>query len=149
MRLSRRGRRHPSGALAVAHTADGELVYGTRDTLELPGRSLRWEQVLTAEWDRDTELLRVVLVEPEEIELALVEPTDFLQLVRERVTASVVLSRRVPVAEQGFMLMVRRPPAGGELAMVVEYDRGLDPDAPKVVEALRAAQAQVRSELGW
>lgn len=144
----RRRQALPKGALAGADT-DGGHVYGTRETLELPGRSLRWEQVLTAEWDPDTSLLRIALVDPEELTLTLANPTDFLQLVRERITASIVCSRRVPVRDQGFTVMVRRPPTGGALSMVVEYDLGVDPDAADVVEALRASQAELRSELGF
>lgn len=141
-------RRAPCGALAAAQTVAGEQLLGTRDKLVLPDRTLRWEDILTASWNSDADKLTLQLVEPEVIEVELVDPTDLLQLVRERVTASVLLATRVPIGDLGFTLMVRRPPGGGPISMVVEYDRGLDPDAPEVASAVLAAQAQAHYELG-
>ena len=99
--------------LAVARTKDGDEVVGRRDALVVPGREIRWEQILTADWDSETETLTIVLVEPEVVTLELTEPDLLLQLVRERVTASIVLARRFPVeGDVGFTVMARRPPQG-------------------------------------
>lgn len=133
----------------MARTKSGEQVVGHRDRLELPGRALRWEEILSASWDDETETLRVMLVEPEVVELELDEPALLLQLVRERVQASVVLSRRGWVTpDLGLRVMARRPPSGGTITFAVEYDPGMDPDDPDArriaAQTLRAA----REELG-
>ena len=142
MRLRRKG-------LASARTVTGEEVMGTRDALVTGDREVRWEQILTADWDADSGTLRVALVEPEILLFELVEPALLLQLVRERVTASVVLSRRIPLEDGlGFVLMARRPPAGGEVSFTCEYDQGVDPDSPEVLEAARTAVRSARDELG-
>ena len=62
------------------------------------------------------------------------EPRRFLELVRERVTASVVLVRHAPVVgRRGVRVIARRAPAGdGELSWIYEYDAGIDPDDPTV-----------------
>ena len=135
--------------LASARTVSGEELVGTRDVLRVPGRELRWEEILGADWDAEAEALTISLVEPEVLTYELVDPALLLQLVRERVTASIVLSRRVPLADgAGFTLMARRPPAGGEVSFTCEYDQGVDPDAPEVLDAARTAVRAARDELG-
>ena len=64
---------------------------------------LAWERIDRARWDEESERLEVVEVadfgEPQpRHELALLEPRRLLDLVRDRVTASVLLTRHVPVA---------------------------------------------------
>ena len=72
-----------------------------------------------------------------------------LQLVRERVTASVVLQRHVAVTgSRGLRVIARRAPSGhGDLVWIYEFDEGVDPDDPDVrrlaADALAAAQADV------
>ena len=135
--------------LASARTKDGIEIVGKRDVLSVPGREIRWEEILNAEWDSETGTLVVMLVEPEVLSFELDEPALLLQLVRERVTASVVLTRRFLVqGKLGFTVMARRPPSGDEITLTYEYDRGLDPDAPAVREAARSALRDVRDELG-
>ncbi len=126
------GRRKPSVAVAAGervlawcHDGDGRVVAGTRDALYLPrpaseaGEPLRvpWEQVEAADWDADASVLRVSEVgtwgAPRPVHrLVLVQPTLLLQLVRERVTATVVLQRHVPIAgRRGLRVIARRAPA--------------------------------------
>ncbi len=51
---------------------------------------------------------------------------------RERVTASVVLQRHVPLTgRRGLRVIARRAPRGDRpLAWFYEYDEGVDPDGP-------------------
>ena len=60
------------------------------------------------------------------------EPGRLLELVRERITASVVLQRHVPIAgKRGVRVIARRRAAGSrELSWLFEYDEGIDPDRP-------------------
>ena len=68
-------------------------------------------------------------------EVRIADPGRLLQLVRERVTASVLLQRRVslPGSRKGLMVVARRSPhRGGEISWAVEYDVGVDPADPAV-----------------
>jgi hypothetical protein len=149
--------------LASAETTDGTWLFGTRDALvvvdPVETRRIVWEQVQHADWDRETDTLRVVEVAPYGERspvhtLGLEEPGRLLQLVRERITASVVLSRRVPVTgRKGLTVIGRRPPRGtgeitGEITWGFDLDPGLDPDDPAVLEAGAAGLREARRDLG-
>ena len=145
--------------LAWAPVAGGGWAAGTRDALYLEGHRLPWEQVQTADWDRDEGRLRVSEVgtwgEPRPLHTLTIPATAakdadrLLQLLRERVTASVLLSRHVPVTgRRGVRIVARRAPSGrSDVQWLYEYDEGVDPDDPFVraaaETALEAAQADV------
>jgi hypothetical protein len=144
--------------LATASTASGEVVGGSRDALHLPGRDpgrLPWEEIATADWDTETRLLHVVEVgtygdsRPEHV-LALVDPDRLLSLVRERVTASMVVQRHVPVRGRlGVRILGRRAPGGhGPISWFVDYDAGLDPLDPSVAAMVDEALASARDSVG-
>ena len=144
--------------LAHAEAADGTWVLGTRSLLVVVAaeevRRIPWEQVEDASWDQDGE--RLTLSEVGEYgaprpayAFDLADPALLLQLVRERVTASIVLQRRVPVrGAQGVTVIGRRSPTGGEVSWMHAYDAGLDPDDPEVVAVADLALFQARAEVG-
>ena len=141
--------------LAWTATTTGEVIAGTREALYLDGVRLAWEDVEAAHWDRDGEELRVTEVgrwaEPRvEHRHQIAEPRRLLELLRERVTASVLLVRHVPVqGRRGLRVIARRPPSGDRsLRWVYEYDEGVDPDDPVVRAAAEAALASARDEVG-
>jgi hypothetical protein len=131
-------------------------VAGTRSALYFPdGVRIPWEQVEAADWDLDSETLRVTEVgtwgEPRPAySLVLTEPGRLLQLVRERVTATVVIQRHVPIRGRlGVRVIARRAAAGTrELTWLFEYDEGIDPDDPFVEHAAQEALAAARGEIG-
>lgn len=162
--------------LAAARAEDGTWLLGTRDALVLvPARSaggggegppaeamtgavrtIPWERVETADWDRDLSRLRVSEVADFGRErpvhmLTVLDPGSLLPMIRERVTASVVLQRRVVISgKRGLTVIARRPPRGrGEIAWAYMLDDGIDPTDPLVAEAaergLRAAQEELGS----
>ncbi len=163
--VARAGLRPGERALASASTRDGTWLIGTREALLLvpPADDLRspavarlpWERVESADWDRDQERLRVTevaefgQVRPVH-ELSVAEPRRLLQLVRERVTASVLLQRRVLVdGARGLRVIARRAPAGrDEVIWACELDPGLDPDDPVVRLEVEAALRAAQDELG-
>ncbi|WP_298755986.1 hypothetical protein [uncultured Nocardioides sp.] len=146
--------------LAWARAADGSVVAGSRDALharEADGSTLRiaWEQVEAADWDQDTGVLRV----SEAVAWGSARPEHtwtfedtgrLLELVRERVTASVLFQRHVPVSgRRGLRVIARRAPSGtAPVQWVYEYDEGVDPDDPTVRASAAAALAQAREQLG-
>ena len=151
--------------LASAEAVDGTWLVGTRDALfvvrevtESPtdDRRIPWEQVEGADWDREGSRLRVTEVgrygEPRPsyvFMLPEVEPAGLLQLIRERVTASVVLQRgQLVEGKRGLKVIGRRSPGGGPISWMHEYDEGVDPDDPAVAEAADALLRSAREDVG-
>lgn len=147
---------HGERLLAWATTTEAAVVGGTRDALYLSDAvRIPWESIEAADWDNETSVLVISEVgswgetRPEH-RLTLEEPGRLLELVRERVTASVVLQRHVAIeGQRGVRVIARRAPgAVSEISWVYEYDEGIDPEDRFV--RLAAAQALVgaRVELG-
>ncbi len=141
--------------LAWCRTVDGVVIAGTRDALYLPDARVPWEQVEAADWDSDTAVLRVSEVgawgqQRPEHSISLDDPRRLLQLVRERVTASVVYQRHVPVRGRlGLRVIARRAPRGSEpITWIYEYDETIDPDDPVVRDLAGRALAHARDEVG-
>ena len=161
MRLLPRRPRLPLGpgerllAWAPVRASAGEhIVGGSRDALYLPGR-IPWEQVASADWDQDSATLHVVEVarfgEPTPVHtLRLEDGGRLLQLVRERVTASIVVQRHVAVSgRRSVRILARRAPGRhGDLAWFVEYDEGLDPADPAVDAVVQEAIDAARADVG-
>lgn len=152
-----RAARLPGGgrALASARAADGTMVVGGRDALHVGEARIPWETVEKADWDADTSTLIVTEVGAWGLErpvhtVVLEEPGRLLELVRERVTASVVLQRHVEVrGRRGFRVIARRAPRGDQpVQWVYEFDEGVDPEDPVVRRAAEAALARAREDVG-
>jgi hypothetical protein len=147
--------RRGESVLAWAEATDGTVVAGTRDALYVGTTRLPWERVEAADWDRDADRLRVSEVgtwgeERVEHTFAFDEPGRLLELVRERITASVVLQRYVRVrGRRGVFVIARRAPRGDRpMQWVYEFEEGIDPDDPEVRRLAEAALAQAREEVG-
>jgi hypothetical protein len=146
--------------LAWAQVTSGGWVGGTRDALYLPTeRRVAWEDVQAADWNREEARLHVSEVgtwgEPRvEHDLVLTEPDRgaqrLLNLVRERITASVLISRHVPITgRRGVRVIGRRAPSGrSDVAWIYEYDAGIDPDDPFVQTAAGDALAAAKADVG-
>ncbi len=142
--------------LAQADSADGPIV-ATNHRLLLPVETgfhaIGWEHVERATWNRDDELLVVVETvpvgaKPRRHRIGLDEATAFLDIVREQVQASVVISRHIAIAgDRGVRVSGRRRPGEPKLAWVVALDAGIDLDDPDVRAAVEHAVAQVRAEV--
>jgi hypothetical protein len=151
----------PGKVLAAVEAQDGTWLAGTRDALHVvrpagsSPASLRWEEVQRADWDLETATLRVERVEEygrplTPYSFVLTEPGALLPLIRERVTASVLLQRRVDLERRrGFTVIGRRSPTGrGVVTWAFEFDRGVDPDDPQVREAAGAALREAQQSVG-
>lgn len=136
------------GVLAWAATEDGWLVGTRAELVHVPAEGqpvrLPWWEVHAADWSQDEETLTVAGLGAFRVH----DAGLLLQLVRERVQASIVLQRHHPVhGRHGFRVVARRRPDGG-IVWLVEYDAGVDPDAPGTVRAVRDALRQARSDVG-
>lgn len=123
---------------------------GLEETVRIP-----WEEIQAADWDQDSSTLRISEVgawgeERPEHAFTVAEPGRLLELVRERVTASVVLQRHVPVeGRRGVRVIARRAPRGDRpIAWFYEYDEGVDPGDPNVRRVAQEALAAARTEVG-
>jgi hypothetical protein len=140
--------------LAVARLADGSWVAATPRALVLPGRRVDWSTVTHAEWSADESQLRIDQLrtsdgEGETHRLVLDEPGRVPEVVRDRVTSSIVASRHTPVeGRAGVRVVARRVQGEDELQWQVVVDRGLDPADPRVQAASDAAISDLRRELG-
>jgi hypothetical protein len=148
--------------LAATEARDGTWLLATRSVLvlvepgETPGvTTIPWQHVEAADWSRDDDRLRVSEVgeygERRPVhELILDDPGKLLPMVRERVTASVVLQRRVVVrGRQGLFVVARRSPNGdGAITWAYELDTGLDPDDPEVRRLAELGLRAAAEELG-
>ncbi len=156
--LSRAGLSRGEKVLAHAQSKDGSWLLGTRRRLAVvspdEANRLAWEQIEDAAWDNDASLLRITTIgeygEPRpSYTFEMQDPALLLQLLRERVTASIVLQRRVPVRGQlGLTVIGRRSPVGGVVEWMHAYDPGLDPVDPEVAAIADEALAQARAEVG-
>jgi hypothetical protein len=146
-------------ALAAAQDTAGRWYVGTARALLLPDgdswRRLPWEMIERATWDRDSEQLVVVEtadfgeVQPT-YRATLPEPGRLLQLVRERITASVVIRVFEPVrGKRGITVSGRRSPHSDDPPVwSVLVDPGLDETSEAVQVAARKALTAAQSQLG-
>jgi hypothetical protein len=148
--------------LAAVELADGHWVAGTRAAVYLPTdapdavRRVGWEKIERAGWDSEASVLTVYETTAfgtplRTTELKVDDPRRFGQLLRERVDASIVVQRHVPLTgKRGVRIVGRRNPAATDAAVTWNFvlDKGLEPDQPGVLDAAEAALKQVREEFG-
>lgn len=122
-------------------------------------RRLRWERIDKASWDRDSDALRVA----ETATFGQVLPTvsarfaraghtfgrGLLGVIRERVTASIVVNRHVPLyGQQGVRVIARRRPGSADpLEWSMAFDDQLDPAEPQVLADAERAIASIRDQV--
>lgn len=145
--------------LAWASDGEGRWYVGSSRALHVCAegdcRRLPWESVERAEWDRETEHLEVVELadfgtsKPTH-RAALQEPERLLQLVRERITASVVVTHFVAVqGKHGITVVGRRAPHTSDpVRWSVVVDRRLDETSPLVTAAVEHGLTRAQAEIG-
>jgi hypothetical protein len=164
--VARAGLSRGDKVLAAARADDGTWLVASRTALVLvppadppagePGvTTLPWQDIESAGWDRDADRFRVSEVgeygRPRARHaFTLPEASDLLPVVRERVTASVVLQRRVAVrGRRGLTVVARRAPnTDADLTWSYELDAGLDPDDPEVRDLAERGLRAAAEELG-
>lgn len=131
---------------------------GTNLALHVPEdagyRRLPWERIDAVRWDHDAEVLRITETAP------FGEPTPsltanvstssrLLRLVRERVMASIVINRHVPLyGKHGVRVLARRRPGTDDpLAWSMVFDAPLDPDDPAVLADAERALDHIRVQI--
>jgi hypothetical protein len=108
---------------------------------------LPWERVEQAGW-RDG-VLAVREVGGTRHAVALSEPGSVPETVRERVTATVVVSTHVKLpGGGGVRIAARRPAKGGEPRWTLMFDPGLDPTDPGLLAQAEQAMEEIRRQTG-
>ena len=144
--------------LAFGRADDGVWLVGTDRSLYLGSDTfaeIPWEHVEHATWDRDESALVVDEVadfgEPHPRHVVhLDDPRRLLQLINERVTASILLTRNVPIeGSKGLQIVARRSPVRtGDVEFSFLLAKGLDPASGAVREARRRGLELARVDLG-
>ena len=143
--------------LAWMRVGSSSLV-ATESALMLPagaGEDLRvpWDRVLRASWEPEVFELTAQaagggrpVVTRVRIE---VEPGVLPGVVRERVTASIVVQHHAElVGERGARFVARRVPGSADLRWSVVFDAGLDPSDPELRRRADAILTDLRTSLG-
>jgi hypothetical protein len=133
-------------------------VVATTHALWVPGRSglerIGWEEVDTASWVHDEQVLTVVQAAPlggraRQRTLRLHDVADLLLVVKERVRATMVLSRRIDLgAGSGVAVVARRAPGSDTLAWTVSVDGGVDVSDPRVRSLIEDALRDLKAQVG-
>jgi hypothetical protein len=154
MRLTRR-RNLPEGlSLEKGErvlAAGGDLV-ATDVALHFPGADgyirLPWDRIQQAVWKEGLLVIREVGGTRHRVRLD--EPGSVPETVRERVTASVVVSRHVALSGgKGVRIAARRQARGaGELRWTFVFDAGLDPTDPGLLAEAEQALEDLRHQTG-
>lgn len=143
----------------LAHALDdaGGVVAATERCLVLPAPDvdplrLPWEQVAKATWEDGQLLVSEVgdAAGPGPLHrLRLREPGLLPETVRERVSASIVVSRHVRLAgKAGVLLAARRRPSSDQVTWTLTFDPGVDHADPGVLAWAEAQLAKFRAETG-
>jgi hypothetical protein len=149
----------PGEKVLAATTGPGGDIVATTHRLLLPGppetepeTGVAWSQIDTATWDGDDRVLMVSEI-PDETgdqrrhRVVVDEPDPLVDVVRERVTASVVISRRIPIKGHRGVRVTGRRTARDELMWSVLLDPGVNIDDPDTRNRVNDAVALVRSEV--
>lgn len=118
----------------------------------MPGRTLAWDEIERATWDGDDDTLLVVEVatasaRPVRHRLRITAPGRLVDVVREQVTASVILTRFVPIDGRRGVRVTGRRTRGGDLVWSAALDAGIDRADPGTRARIDAAVAAVRAEV--
>jgi hypothetical protein len=142
--------------LAVATDPDGRVLVATDRDLLLQRRPpdyerVGWDAIDKATFDADG--LRIIGRDAKGADLRLripmTDPGSLPEVVRERVTASIVVSQHVALRDDlGVRVTARRRPGASAFAWGYRVDPGLDETDPEVAQAALEAVEAVRRDAG-
>jgi hypothetical protein len=134
--------------LSTAPTRGGSYAVATSTALHLPTVSgdfarIPWERIDQANWKDGWLHVHETSGGPEH-HVQLTEPGSVPETVRERVTATIVMTRQARLPGGGTVRLAgRRPSGGGDVRWSFAFEPGLDPSDP----GLRAQAEQILADL--
>ena len=140
-----------SKPLVEVSTSSAAIVTATRRSLNIsePDVTLPWYSVVSAVWEAP--VLKVLAThegKPLKIDLVIPNPKRLPEVVRERVTDSVIITeRRTLPAGVGATFVARRHP-DDEVAWSIVFDSGVDSADPVLQEQASDLLSELRSTLG-
>lgn len=146
----------PVRVLAWARGDDGYVV-GSPALLSVGGgdpgpdwRHVRWHEIEHGGWNAESRSLSWTLYGGRRGRVGLREPGRLPELFRERVAASIVVQRFVPIrGERGVTVTARRDLGGsGEITWHSTLTRGVSWSAEGVADEVARVSAELRSEYG-
>ena len=150
--------RVPGERVLAWMTVGASSLVATQGALVLPtgaGDDLRvpWDCVLRAAWEPEVFELTAQPAQGGRPVVTRVriegEPGVLPEVVRERVTASIVVQHHaVLVGERGARFVARRVAGSSELRWSVVFDVGLDPADPELRRRADAVLGELRASLG-
>jgi hypothetical protein len=107
-----------------------------------------WHDIEAATWDDDAQALQLT-VGSRPVVLRLDQPRLLPETVRERVTASIVVSQHVRLAgRRGVRVVARRVFGTDDVVWQLAFDSGVDPGDPLLRSAAERALQDVRAQTG-
>jgi hypothetical protein len=144
--------RHAMGAQTDESHTDASHVVATTQALHLRGpagwRRVAWDETVRVSWDPRRCVLHVLVLTGPPVTVTLAPDSWIGALVRERVEATVLTSRRTTVAGVRITVVARRRPGTTEPIWHVHLSSGADADRPDIVEAIESTIHHLRAELG-
>jgi hypothetical protein len=136
--------------LAYAFTADGEPVIATDRALAYRDGSrtvrLGWAGIEHVLWRDNRLAVRENGADGATHTLDLPEPGRLTDIVYDRVTASILISKHTPLrGDLGVRVVARREPRGTDVTWHIRFDDGLDPADPELSEAADRFLADTRA----
>ncbi len=150
----------PAGSAPAAEgSGTAAVLVATTRALYLPdGRSVPWQDIDRARWSPDTLTFVEEGVGEHTVRLRTEltgDPVDYRRIaetVAERVTSTILVNRFVPFpnaeSATGFRLVARRAPLGSEIDWRVHLGEDLDPEDPRLSDAVSRALALLHEQMG-
>jgi hypothetical protein len=139
--------------LSTARLRDEGWVVATDQAVVGAGWRAPWSAATHAQWYDDASTLEVAWLDESgdrhERSLVLDDPGLVPETVHERVTATILLSRQLPVTgRNGVTVVARRQPGSDDVEWQVVADAGVDAADPRVSARVEEAVQAMRAELG-
>ncbi len=130
---------------------DAELfVIATNAAIYAKGAVIPWVSIIRAQWNEP--FLEITTEQPggrsQRLRIPLAEPGNLPAAVRTQVTANVIVSEKLELANGTQCLAAARRQAGDEITWTVVFDDGVDPTDPEIRAQADFALNELRSALG-
>ncbi|MDP2013210.1 MAG: hypothetical protein Q8L05_03190 [Actinomycetota bacterium] len=127
-----------------------QFVIATNTGIYAKGSSIPWASIIRAQWNEP--FLELITEQPggssQRLRIPLDEPGNLPAAVYTQVTANVIVSERLTLANGSQCLAAARRQAGDEITWTVVFDEGVDPTDPENRAQADFALTELRSALG-
>ncbi|MDO8731961.1 MAG: hypothetical protein Q7L55_05235 [Actinomycetota bacterium] len=130
---------------------DPELfVIATNSAIYAKGAVIPWVNIIRAHWNEPFLELTTEQVggTSQRLRIPLAEPGNLPAAVHTQVTANVIVSEKLILANGSQCLAAARRQAGDEISWTVVFDEGVDPTDPEIRAQADFALNELRSALG-